>query len=201
MNVYVANSRAPWLARTRRRRLYPPDNTQERDTVHVEPGFRVHYVTAGQPPRSIAKVSPTTSRVTDSVATLFRCHGTPDAIHANYWLSGLAGHRLKHELSIPLIMTFHTLERVKADLYEGESEDRALQEAAIFACADAGARQLPGRGRTVRALYIRRSARVHVVPLGVEHAFFAPGYRPQARRASASRVRTRCCSSSVASRP
>ncbi len=34
-------------------------------------------------------------------------------------------------------MTFHTLERVKADTFEGESEDRAFQEAAIFACADA----------------------------------------------------------------
>ena len=30
-----------------------------------------------------------------------------------------------------------TLERVKADTFEGESEDRAFQEAAIFACADA----------------------------------------------------------------
>jgi len=34
-------------------------------------------------------------------------------------------------------MTFHTLERVKADTFETESEDRAFQEAAIFACADA----------------------------------------------------------------
>ena len=51
---------------------------------------------------------------TDAVGDLLRVHGA-DAIHANYWLSGLAGHRLKHELDIPLIMTFHTLERVKAE--------------------------------------------------------------------------------------
>jgi D-inositol-3-phosphate glycosyltransferase len=31
--------------------------------------------------------------------------------------------------------------------------------------------------------YDATPSRVHVVPLGVQHAFFAPGYRPQARRA------------------
>jgi len=34
-------------------------------------------------------------------------------------------------------MTFHTLERVKADTFESESDDRAFQEAAIITCADA----------------------------------------------------------------
>ena len=117
MNVYVRELSSA-LARlghdvdvyTRR------DNTQVRDSVHVEPGFRVHYVTAGPAaPLDREGLTDHVAEFTDSVATLFRCHGTPDAIHANYWLSGLAGHRLKHELSIPLIMTFHTLERVKAD--------------------------------------------------------------------------------------
>jgi len=38
-----------------------------------------------------------------------------DALHANYWVSGALGHRLKHELDVPLVATFHTLARVKAD--------------------------------------------------------------------------------------
>ena len=38
----------------------------------------------------------------------------PDVIHGNYWLSGLVGHRLKHELDVPFVSTFHTLARVKA---------------------------------------------------------------------------------------
>lgn len=185
MNVYVRELSSA-LARlghevdvyTRR------DNTQVRDSVHVEPGFRVHYVTAG-PATSLDREGLTdhVAEFTDSVATLFRCHGTPDAIHANYWLSGLAGHRLKHELSIPLIMTFHTLERVKADHYEGESEDRAFQEAAIFACADAVLASCEVEAEQFVRFYSADPARVHIVPLGVEHAFFAPGYRPQARRA------------------
>ncbi|MEO9180336.1 MAG: glycosyltransferase [Acidimicrobiales bacterium] len=185
MNVYVRELSSA-LARlghevdvyTRR------DNPHVRDQVVVEPGFRVHYVTAGPPaPLGRVELSNHVASFTNSVATLFRCSGTPDAIHANYWLSGLAGHRLKHELHIPLIMTFHTLERVKADLFEGESEDRAFQEAAIFACADAVLASCEVEAEEFVRFYNAESSRVHIVPLGVEHAFFAPGYRPQARRA------------------
>ena len=32
-----------------------------------------------------------------------------DVIHANYWLSGLVGHRIKHELDVPFVSTFHTV--------------------------------------------------------------------------------------------
>ena len=80
-------------------------------------------------------------------------------------------------------MTFHTLERVKADTFEAESDDRAFQEAAIVACADAVLASCDVEAAQFVRLYNADASRVHVVPLGVEHAFFAPGYRPQARRA------------------
>jgi D-inositol-3-phosphate glycosyltransferase len=80
-------------------------------------------------------------------------------------------------------MTFHTLERVKADHFEGESEERAFQEAAIFACADAVLASCEVEAEQFVRFYNAERSRVHIVPLGVEHAFFAPGYRPQARRA------------------
>jgi len=185
MNVYVRELSSA-LARlghevdvyTRR------DNTRVADLVHVEPGFRVHFVSAG-PPSTLDREELTNyvAEFTDSVAGLFQLSGIPDAIHANYWLSGLAGHRLKHELNIPLIMTFHTLERVKADTFEGESEDRAFQEAAIFACADAVLASCEVEAEQFVRFYNAERSRVHIVPLGVEHAFFAPGFRPQARQA------------------
>ncbi|NNN02257.1 MAG: glycosyltransferase [Acidimicrobiaceae bacterium] len=185
MNVYVRELSSA-LARlghevdvyTRR------DNVPVRDVEHVEPGFRVHHVTAG-PARALERdeLALYVGQFTDAVAASFRCAGSPDAIHANYWLSGLAGHRLKHELGIPLIMTFHTLERVKAETFELESEDRAFQEAAIFACADAVLASCEVEAEQFVHHYNADAARVHIVPLGVEHAFFSPGYRPQARRA------------------
>jgi D-inositol-3-phosphate glycosyltransferase len=185
MNVYVRELSSA-LARlghevdvyTRR------DNTRVGDVVDVEPGFRVHFVAAGpSTPLDREELTNYVAEFTDNVAALFQSTGTPDAIHANYWLSGLAGHRLKHELNIPLIMTFHTLERVKADTFEGESEDRAFQEAAIFACADAVLASCEVEAEQFVRFYNAERSRVHIVPLGVEHAFFAPGYRPQARRA------------------
>ena len=185
MNVYVRELSSA-LARlghevdvyTRR------DNTQVPDLVAVEPGLRVHFVTAG-PTAALERdeLPDHVAEFTDTVASLFRSTGTPDAIHANYWLSGLVGHRLKHELHLPLIMTFHTLERVKAETFEGESEDRAFQEAAIFACADAVLASCEVEAEQFVRFYNAEPSRVHVVPLGVEHALFAPGYRPQARRA------------------
>jgi D-inositol-3-phosphate glycosyltransferase len=80
-------------------------------------------------------------------------------------------------------MTFHTLERVKADTFQAESEDRAFQEAAIFACADAVLASCEVEAEQFVRFYNADPSRVHVVPLGVEHAFFTPGDRPQARRA------------------
>jgi D-inositol-3-phosphate glycosyltransferase len=185
MNVYVRELSSA-LARlghevdvyTRR------SNPSVREIEVVEPGFRVHHVTAG-PATALdrSELADHVAEFTDAVAASFRCTGLPDAIHANYWLSGLAGHRLKHELNIPLIMTFHTLERVKAEHFEAESDERAFQEAAIIACADAVLASCEVEAQQFVDFYDADPERVYVVPLGVEHAFFAPGYRPQARHA------------------
>ena len=185
MNVYVRELSSA-LARlghevdvyTRR------DSPQLRESVLVEPGFRVHHVKAGPLTALERDELPLyVGEFTDWISRSFQRNGAPDAIHANYWLSGLAGHRLKHELNIPLIMTFHTLERVKADTFESESEDRAHQEAAIFACADAVLASCEVEAEQFVRFYNATPSRVHIVPLGVQHAFFAPGFRPQARRA------------------
>ncbi len=185
MNVYVRELSSA-LARlghevdvfTRR------DSAHVRDSVLVEPGFRLHHVTAGPAaPLDRHDFARHVDAFADAVAASFRCSGRPDAIHANYWLSGLAGHRLKHELDVPLVVTFHTLERVKADHFEPESDERARQEASIIACADAVLASCEVEAEQFVRYYDASPSRVHIVPLGVQHAFFAPGHRPQARRA------------------
>jgi D-inositol-3-phosphate glycosyltransferase len=185
MNVYVRE-----LASAMARQGHEVDVFTRRDanglarTQLVEPGFRVHHLGAGPArPLERAELADHVKEFTDRVADHFERFGTPDALHANYWLSGLAGHRLKHELDIPLIMTFHTLERVKADHFEGESEDRAHQEAAIFACADAVLASCEVEAQQFVDYYNADPARVVVVPLGVQHAFFAPGDQRAARQA------------------
>jgi len=90
MNVYVRELSSA-LARlghevdvyTRR------DNLVVNDTEFVEPGFRVRHVLAG-PPTALDREGLTdyVGEFTDAVKILFEREGAPDAIHANYWLSG-----------------------------------------------------------------------------------------------------------------
>ena len=162
-------------------------------TVAVEPGFRVHHIPAG-PLAPVAKeslpglVPAWTAGVGARLAQLAAAGRGVDAIHANYWLSGLAGHTLKHELDIPLLVTFHTLDRVKADaspeeLQAAEPARRASAEAEIVDCADAVVASCSVEADQLVELYHAAPERIAIVPPGVDHAFFSPGDQAQARRA------------------
>ncbi len=162
-------------------------------TVNVEPGFRVHHIAAG-PLGPVAKerlpdlVPAWTAGVAARLAMLADAGQKVDAIHANYWLSGLAGHTLKHQLDVPLLVTFHTLDRVKADvspeeLSAAEPARRAHSEAEIVGCADAVLASCSVEAEQLVELYGARPERITIVAPGVDHAFFSPGARAQARRA------------------
>ena len=88
--------------------------------VEVEPGFRVVHVPAGPSRLSKEALPGVIDEFTDWVSLDLQRREPVDALHANYWLSGVAGHRLKHELDLPLVSVFHTLARVKADIGEAE---------------------------------------------------------------------------------
>ncbi|HVX22565.1 MAG TPA: glycosyltransferase [Acidimicrobiales bacterium] len=167
--------------------------------LEVEPGLRVHHVPAGPlAPMAKEALPAVVDEFADGVlARMTGPSGLPpgddqggpfEAIHANYWLSGLAGHRLKHDLDLPLVCTFHTLDRVKAEAGPEEVEAdlvhrRAEAEAAIIRCSDAVLASCSVEADQIADLYPADPARIAVVAPGVDHAFFAPGHRPQARRA------------------
>ncbi|HEY3843665.1 MAG TPA: glycosyltransferase [Acidimicrobiales bacterium] len=191
MNVYVRELTAA-LARSDVAcdvftRAWSPDLPA---VVDVEPGLRVHHVPAG-PRGSLPKealpevVDEFTKGVLDAMTT----EGEPfDSVHANYWLSGLSGHVIKHELNLPLVCTFHTLDRVKAESMPEEVEAdmphrRAEAEASIIECSDAVLASCTVEAEQIASLYGADPGRIRIVPLGVDHAFFGPGHRPQARRA------------------
>jgi D-inositol-3-phosphate glycosyltransferase len=166
--------------------------------VDVEPGLRVHHVPAGPaevlPKESLpAVVDEFTARVLERMAA---APTSGDAggdlpytsIHANYWLSGLSGHVIKHELNLPLVCTFHTLDRVKAEAMPEEVEAdmphrRAEAEATVIGCSDAVLASCTVEADQIASLYGGEPSRIRIVPPGVDHAFFGPGHRPQARRA------------------
>ncbi len=194
MNVYVREV-ATALARSgvRCEVFTRADDPSCPATIDVEPGFRVHYVPAG-PLGPVAKerlpdlVDEWAEGVETRLAT-FASNGRPtEAIHANYWLSGIAGHRLKHRLDVPLVSTFHTLDRVKAELSPeaisaAEPARRARAEAETIGCSDVILASCSVEADQLVELYDAPRDRIEIVAPGVDHAFFAPGDRPQARRA------------------
>src|ERR1700677_2770280 len=200
MNVYVRELTAA-LARSGVAcdvftRAWSPDLPA---VVQVEPGLRVHHVPAGPlaalPKEALpAVVDEFTAGVLARMTSPGGFSLTDDedgpftSVHANYWLSGLSGHVIKHELNLPLVCTFHTLDRVKAESMPEEVEAdmphrRAEAEASIIECSDAVLASCTVEAEQIASLYGADRQRIRIVPLGVDHAFFGPGHRPQARRA------------------
>ena len=169
------------------------------EVVDVEPGLRVHHVQAGPfhevPKESLpGVVEEFTARVLERMAAAPASGTDPGgglpytSVHANYWLSGLSGHVIKHELNLPLVCTFHTLDRVKAESMPEEVEAdmphrRAEGEASVINCSDAVLASCTVEADQIALLYGGDPGRIRIVPPGVDHAFFGPGHRPQARRA------------------
>ena len=110
-------------------------------------------------------------------------------IHGNYWLSGVVGHHLKHQLDVPFVSTFHTLARVKAEGGDPEPEWRDRAEAEIIQCSDSICVSCVEEEEQFRRLYGDPQGRIEIVAPGVEHAFFTPGSRAGARKRSG-RTRT-----------
>ena len=166
--------------------------------IAVEPGLRVHHVPAG-PAHAVPKESLPAVVDEFTAAVLERMAAAPmegeeggglpyTSVHANYWLSGLSGHVIKHELELPLVCTFHTLDRVKAETMPEEvmadmPHRRAEAEASIIECSDAVLASCSVEAEQIASLYGGDPGRIRIVPPGVDHAFFGPGHRPQARRA------------------
>jgi D-inositol-3-phosphate glycosyltransferase len=184
MNVYVrelssALAQAGVECTTYTRRT----SADQPEVVQVEPGHRVVHLTAGDfdlPKEALPSVL---DEFGDAVMGHMRRQAPVDVLHANYFLSGLVAHRLKHELDLPFVSTFHTLAKVKAEGGDTESQWRHDAEADIIRCADAICVSCTEEENQFRRLYGNPQARIEIVAPGVEHAFFAPGERSGARRA------------------
>ena len=109
-----------------------------------------------------------------------------DLVHANFFMSGLVAAEAKRRLSIPFVVTFHALGRVRrqhqgdADRFPGERldiEDRCVAE------ADCVIAECPQDEEDLIRLYNADPARLTVVPGGFDPGEFWPISKPLARRA------------------
>jgi D-inositol-3-phosphate glycosyltransferase len=152
--------------------------------VEVEPGFRVVHVTAG--PRTPLPRYELLALVDPFVAETNRLLETAppvEVLHANYWLSGAVAHQLKHLRNLPLVATFHTLARVKADAgVDDDPDQRARTEHDVIACADLMLASTDDERDQLETLYGAVAERVEIVPPGVDHSVFFPADPGVAKR-------------------
>jgi D-inositol-3-phosphate glycosyltransferase len=159
------------------------EHPEQRAVVQVEAGFNVVHVAAGRraqvPKHELpALVEP----FIDEAAALVQSREPVDVLHGNYWLSGQVAHRLKHVLDRPMVATFHTLARVKADAgVDDDADERARVEHDVIACADLMLASTDDERAQLASLYDADPSRIEIVPPGVDHSVFTPGDRFAAR--------------------
>ena len=203
MNIYV-RSLASALARAGvacdvYTRAEHPDQPR---VVMVEPNFRVINTPAG-PLAPVPKESlpGLVDEFTEAMLAQIRgCGRDYEVLHANYWLSGQVAHRLKHELSLPMVATFHTLALVKRNGHPtrgtggvppiaaaraakdgAEVPGRVQGETDIIRCADLILASTAEEAGLLDSLYGADPDRIEVLPPGVDHRLFSPGDRESAR--------------------
>jgi len=183
MNVYVRELGASLAQAGVDVRIYVRRHAEQLpDRVLVEPGLEVVHVDAGPAVLAKEQLPDVVDVFADGVAADL-LDRPADVLHANYWLSAVAAHRLKHELDVPLVATFHTLARVKAVAGDAEPARRELAEARVIGCCDAICASGPVEADQLVEYYGADPSRIEVVPPGVDHAFFSAGERSGARRA------------------
>lgn len=181
MNVYVRELASSLAQAGVQTDVFVRRNSEDQpDVVDVEPGFRVLHIDAGRYELPKEELVDVVDLFADGVAERWQ---NADVIHSNYWLSGVAGHRLKHELNLPLVSTFHTLARVKAETGDAEPERRIKAETDVIRCSDVILANAVAEADQLISLYGADPRRIEVVPPGVDHAFFSPGDKTGARNA------------------
>jgi D-inositol-3-phosphate glycosyltransferase len=148
--------------------------------VELGPGARVVHLPAGpEAPMPREALHRHLDEFTAGVEAFAREEGLAyDLVHSHYWLSGVAGLRLRERWGTPLVQMFHTLGRLKNEVAQTPAEmEPALrldEEARIVAAADRiVAASVVERAHLVW-YYRARSERVAVIPCGVDTELFQP---------------------------
>jgi D-inositol-3-phosphate glycosyltransferase len=148
--------------------------------VELGPGARVVHLPAGpEAPMPREALHRHLDEFAAGVEGFAREHDIRyDLIHSHYWLSGVAGLRLREAWATPLVQMFHTLGRLKNAVAQSSAELepslRIDEEARIVAQADRiVAANVVERAHLVW-YYGARTDRIAVIPCGVDTDLFQP---------------------------
>jgi glycosyltransferase involved in cell wall biosynthesis len=185
-NVYVAQ-----VAKNLVRLGYAVDVFTRRDdpalptVVELPGGARLIHIAAG-PAQQVPK-----EELLPYMSAFWRemlpwCSTGPgyDVVHANFFMSGLVGLRLKRILGVPLVVTFHALGKVRR-LHQKEADRfpdaRLAIEDRIVELADRIIAECPQDEQDQVELYHADRERIRIVPCGFDSSEMAPVRKRQAR--------------------
>ena len=148
--------------------------------VPLAPGARVVHLPAGpEAPMPREDVHRHLDEFVDALdAWRLADGGDYDLVHGHYWLSGVAGLRLRTRWSVPLVQMFHTLGQLKNSVARTadqiEPELRIASETGIIGAADRVIAASAVERDHLGWYYGARRDRVAVIPCGVDTELFTP---------------------------
>jgi D-inositol-3-phosphate glycosyltransferase len=108
-----------------------------------------------------------------------------DIIHSHYWMSGVAGLKLRTAWSAPVVHMFHTLglmkQRVARSAAEAEGDYRLDGERRVLRQADRIIAATPAELAQLQWLYQAETDKIVIIPPGVDTSHFYPIPQDEAR--------------------
>ena len=156
--------------------------------VEWAPGLRVFNVRAG-PAQFVRKENllpfmPQFAQAITEIARAARDAGAGYALcHAHFFMSGLIARRLREELGIPYVVTFHALGKVRL-LHQPHDEfprQRLVIEQLVIDAASAVIAECPQDEQDLRRHYRTPPGRIRMIPCGFDPTELAPVARAVAR--------------------
>ncbi|HYH56888.1 MAG TPA: glycosyltransferase family 1 protein [Anseongella sp.] len=151
------------------------------------PGVRVIHVAAG-PKTFIPKeqlFGLMDEFTADMIATIKKYRLHYDLVHAHFWMSGYVAARLKELLTIPFVITFHALGKVRR-MYQGSADGfpdtRFSIEEEIVSKADGIIAECPQDKEDLMILYYACEEKIRVVPCGFDPSEFYPMNKKACKR-------------------
>ena len=162
------------------------DSSSLPEVVEWHNGVRIIHVPAG-PPQCVNKENllPYMPEFTAYLLNWIERQWQPYAlIHANFWMSALVATEIKQKLSIPFIVTFHALGRVRR-FYQGQADkfpdERFVLEERIVREADRLIAECPQDREDLLSLYNADPNQISIIPCGFDPTEFWQIAKPQAR--------------------
>ncbi|HEV2527959.1 MAG TPA: glycosyltransferase [Thermomicrobiales bacterium] len=188
MNLYVRELARHLARQGRIVDIYTRRTDPHTPTVIVDvPGVNVIHLTAG-PAGRVPKTElyALTDEFADAMLAYMVANGLRySAIHAHYWLSGVAAARVKDATGTPFVQMFHTTafhKNAANDRAHHESQLRERVESRLLNIADAVIAGNPDEREDLAARRNANDGMVCMIPLGVDLDRFVPGETAVARQ-------------------